>query len=58
MFSWLVFAHTVAYAAPDRVALTVEAGTSITDVVVSTDGATVAMLDGGAGIVQVLDFMF
>jgi len=53
--AWLLFVASTAHAVPDRVALSLEAGTSITDVVVSSDGSTVALVDGGGGLVQVLD---
>ena len=45
---------TTAQAVPSRVVETLEAGTSITDVVTSNDGSQVAILDGGSGSVWVL----
>jgi hypothetical protein len=44
-----------AHAVPDRVAVSLEGGTSITDVVMSSDGSAVAFIDGGSGTAKLLD---
>jgi len=54
VLAWLLFAST-AVGMPDRVAVSLEGGTSITEVEVSTDGSAVAFIDGGSGTAKVLD---